>query len=783
MIRNFFTTLLRAALRQKFYAALNLAGLATGLICVMFIYLWVMDEYNKNKFHQDGEKLYHIVSNLDMGEGELLTWTVTPGLLGEDIRENDSQVELVVRTSGQQAVMQADSEKFTERGLYADPGFFDMFSFEVLKGKVTKKHEDISWIAISDELAAKLFGEKNALGKTITLNNTDLYTVSAVFARPPNESGLQFSFVLPYEIYKRNRGSGFTWGNYDHPTYVKIDPSKVEALSKSINARATERANGPGGSVKFHLQPFHDAYLYGRFENGKPVGGRIEYVRIFSIVGVFMLLIACINFTNMATARAASRAKEVGIRKVVGAVRRALVFQFIFESVILACVATVVALGVVFTLLPLFNLLVSKTIALDLSSPAVIISLIGIIVITGLMAGAYPAFFLSSYQPAQVLKGSLQSGFRGASLRRLLVIFQFSLTVVLIASSIVIYSQIEYIRNKNLGYDRNAVVRMQIRGTLNKQFDTFKNELKNQPGIISVSKGNETLVQVNNQNGSFNWPGKDANDNTFFRTVVVDFGYMETMGLTLKEGRFFSEEYHDTTTFVLSEKAVQATGLENPIGAQVTQWGVSGKVIGVVADIHSRSLHEAVDPLVFMCKPQWTSVGFIRIDPQQTETSLASLEATFKKFTDEYPFQYTFLEEDFDTLYNSEKVTGVLAFGFTVMAIIISVLGLLGLAAYTADRRRKEISIRKTLGATVTGIVSMVSSDFVRLSLIAALIGCPLSYWLMEKFLAGYAYHTSLDWRIFAATALVITLISMLTVIFQVVRAALANPVDALRNE
>ncbi|HYG01948.1 MAG TPA: FtsX-like permease family protein [Chryseosolibacter sp.] len=783
MLRNFFTTLLRTVLRQKFYAGLNLAGLATGLICVMFIYLWVMDEYNKDKFHHEGEKIYHIVSNLNISEGEIITWTVTPGKLAEDIKENEISAELVVRVSGQQTVIEASGEKFLEKGFYADPDFFTLFSFPVIKGKVNENNEDISWIAVSDVLAEKLFGAEEPLGKLLTLNNNNTFTVAAVFRHPGSESSMQFSFILPYEIYKRNRGAGFNWGNYDHPTYVKIRPDKVALLAKSINERAAKRADGDGGSVEFYMQPFRDAYLYGKFENGKPVGGRIEYVRIFSIVGIFMLLIACINFTNMATARAASRAKEVGIRKVIGAVRKSLIFQFIFESIILAGIATFIALLVVYTLLPAFNLLVSKTISLELTSPSILIGLISVVLVTGLMAGSYPAFFLSSYQPAHVLKGSMAHQFSGAALRRLLVIFQFSLTVILIASSIVIYSQISYIRNKNLGYERNAVVRMQISGKLYDQFKVFKNEAVNQPGIVSVARGNESLVQVNNQNGSFHWPGKDENDNTFFRTVVADFGYMETMGLTLKEGRLFSESHHDTTTFILSERALEVMGVENPIGMEVNQWGFKGEVIGVVSDVHSRSLHEAVDPLVFMCKPEWTGVGFIKLDPTNIETGLASLETTFKRFTDEYPFNYTFLEDDFDKLYNNEKVTGILALGFTIMAIVISVLGLLGLAAYTADRRRKEISIRKTLGASVTGIVTMVSSDFIRLSIIAAVIGCPLAYWLMEKFLAGYAYHTPLDWKIFLFTAVAITAICIVTVTFQVVRAAIANPVDALRNE
>jgi putative ABC transport system permease protein len=363
------------------------------------------------------------------------------------------------------------------------------------------------------------------------------------------------------------------------------------------------------------------------------------------------------------------------------------------------------------------------------------------------------------------------------------VVFQFSLTVILIASSIVVYTQIDYIQKKDIGYERESILWFATAGKMNEQYDAFRNEISQIAGVKSLGKSNESLIQVNNQNSSVTWPGKDEKNNPFFRTVVADYGFMETMGLKLTEGRFFSKEHNDTSNFVLTKKAVEVMGLENPIGATISQWGFSGKVIGVIEDFHSRSLQESLDPIVLFCKPEWTGMVFVRVEATKTEEAIAQIEEVFKKYSSEFPFSYTFLEDDFDKLYNAEKVTGILALAFTIMAVIISGLGLLGLAAYTAERRRKEISIRKTMGASVAGIVTMISADFIKLSLVAAFIGCPIAYYLMHEFLSGYAYHVDLSWKVFIMTALSMTLICILTVIFQVVRAAAANPVDALRNE
>lgn len=786
MIRNFFTVAIRSFFKQKFFSFINVFGLASGLTCAIFIYLWVSDEVSKDKFHQDSEKIYQVVSNLELSEGEILTWPITPGPLADDIRENVAEVEFVVRTnSASQQLFQYGDKSFNESGLFADPDFFKLFSFKILSGKPSTDSADVSTISISESLSEKLFGNEDPIGKVIKYNTKFDFTVGAVFQDPGAESSLKFDYILPFEIYRKNRGDGFHWGNYDHPLYLKLyDVTASDAASKKINERRAALAqSGNEDNVDFYLQPFTEYYLNGQYENGKPVGGRIKYVRIFAIVAIFILVIACINFMNMATAKAMTRAKEVGVRKAIGAQRQSLIVQFLSESFLISALSILIAIGLVYMLLPMFNELVAKQIVLQLTDIKFLLTLLTILILTGLLAGIYPAFFLSSYKAVNVLKGSSAQNAGGSVLRKALVVFQFSLTVILIACSLVVYNQIDFIMNKNLGYSRESVLTFRLRGNLTNEFDAFKNEALSFPGVVSVSRANQSLVEVNNQTSSVGWQGKPDNSDIFFRSIVTDYDFLETMGLQLTEGRLFKKEFNDTSNFVVTKKAVETMNMKDPIGQSISLWGVQGKIVGVVEDFHGRSMHEGMDPFVFMCKPEWTGTVAIRFDGSKTQEAIAHLEKTYKKFNAEYPFVFSFADDDFKKLYSNEKVTASLALGFTVMAIIISGLGLLGLAAYTAERKKKEISIRKTLGASVSGIVAMMSGDFVKLSLIAAVIGCPIAYYFMSKFLEGYAFHTELSWWLFALTALSVLAISLATIIFQVIKAAIANPVNALRNE
>jgi putative ABC transport system permease protein len=784
MIRNYLLVAIRNFQKQKLYSAINVAGLSAGLLCVVFIYLWVSDELRMNNYNETTSSVYQVMTNIK-NDG-VITWETTPGVLAEELTKSIPEVKQVVRlmNNGDQLV-QIDDKSFLEKGLFGDEQVFDMFGFPVTAGDQTHPVPNKNSIALSQALATRIFGNDDPIGKTLRIQKSYDVTVTSVFADLPQHSSIQFQFILPYEIYKEQRADGYNWGNFDHPTYITFHPeANVAEASQKINEHLDKLNLSEDGRdwVDFYLQPFSERYLNATFENGAPAGGRIQYVQIFLIVAGFILLIACINFMNMATAKASSRAKEVGVRKVIGAERKNLIFQFIAESMLISLVAMTLAVAAAYTLLPLFNVLVSKNIAsVELINAQFLMYSLVIVMITGLLAGSYPAFFLSAYNPASVLKGTLYSAFSGAALRKTLVVFQFTLTVVLVASALVIYKQVNFIQHKNLGYNRESIVQFSARGAVAQNFNAFRNEVLKNPAIKSVSKSNQSLVEVQNQTSSVTWPGKPDDAIIYFRAVVMDFGTLETLEFALKDGRFFSTE-SDTGAFIITEKTVATMGLKNPVGTRISLWGNEGTVVGVVNDFHSRSLTEQIDPIVFYCQPNWTNQVYAKVQGSNEE-ALQTLAAVYKKFSPEYPFEYKFMDESFDKLYASERTTGKLAFGFTLLAIVISGLGLLGLAAYTAERRKKEISIRKVLGASVGSLISMMSRDFAFLSIIATVIGCPVAYYLMGQFLQRYQYHTELSWEVFAITAVSVLTLSLVTVIGQVTRAALSNPVNSLRSE
>lgn len=787
MLKNMLTVTVRNFLRQPFYSFINVVGLSTGLTCAFLIWLWVTDETSVDRFHHESEKIYHVVCNLEQGNGDVVTWPITPGPLAEAIRESVPEVEIAVRTIGTGSLLFQYGEKsFMETGLYADPDFFRLFSFPILQGKPSYDSTDIVSISISKTLAQKLFEDEDPVGKMVTVNQKYDFTVAAVFDDITPQSSIQFEYILPLEIYKRNRGTGFNWGNFDHPLYLRLThEDKVGEASAKINHIVEEiaRAEGYERKFEFYLQPFADYYLYSTYEKGRPVGGRIQYVKIFSIVAIFIVVIACINFMNMATARATRRMKEVGVRKAIGAQKRSLIVQFIVESTLTSFLSMILALVLTYLALPHFNTLVSKKIVIDFTDIRFLTSVGIITLVTGVLAGSYPAFFLSSFRPVQVLKGTIPHQQGQFSLRKGLVVFQFALTVILVMSSLVMRDQINYIFNKNLGYDRESVLTFRANGNLRNEFEAFRNEALQFPAIQKISRANQSLVQVQNQTSTVSWPGMTEDQEALFRVVTVDYDFIETMGLKLVEGRAFSRDFNDTSNFILTRRSVETMGLENPIGQTIKVWGIPGVVVGVIDDFHSRSLHEDIDPIILFCKPEWSGWIVARLEGTQTQQAVEFLEATYKKYNPEYPFTYSFLENDFEKLYRSEKVTQSLGISFTAMAIIISGLGLLGLAAYTSERRKKEISIRKTLGASVSSIVRLISADFLKLSAIAVIIGCPVAYYLMRLFLQNFAYHTDFKWEVFAITSIGVLALALLIVAYQVIKTAMANPVDALRNE
>lgn len=783
MLKNYFLVAVRNFLRQRLFSLLNVAGLAVGLACTLLIFLWLSDEVSKDKFHADVDRIYHVVANIYNPEGAI-TWPITPGPLAEEIRNNIPEAEYVAHVADDgPRLIQYQEKNFLPDGYFTDPDFFKIFSYKIIAGDANNPLPDPSSIVLTKSLAEKLFGKEDAIGQVIKLRADNDVKVTAVMEDVPSQSSLKFEFIAHFDVHKKYREQ--QWGNFDYPLFIKFKSNvDVQASTEKINnhvAKVLDLSEEDRKRGAYYLQPFAERYLYGTFENGFPVTGRIKYVKIFSIVAIFILVVACINFMNMATARAAIRHKEIGVRKVIGAQRTALTIQFIVESIFVSAISMVLALFMVEVFLPIFNNIVSKQIDIAYDQPKFFLPIVAIILVTGFLAGSYPALVLSNVNPVKALKGTPISVAQGASLRKILVVFQFVISVVLIVSSLVVYKQIEFIQSKNLGYDKENIVVFPARGI--KDYGSMKNQLESIPGISQISMANESIVEVQNQNSSFSWPGKAEDSRLYVRTIVVDYNFIETMGLKVLEGRSFSEEHNDTASVMINKKLASLMNVKNPIGMETNQWGLKGKIVGIVEDFHSRSLSESMDPMVLLCYPAYTGRFYVRIEPGKTQETLAALGEQWKIANPLYPFEYTFLDSHYEKLYREEQVIGQISTGFTFMAILISGLGLLGLASYSTERKKKEISIRKVLGASVPNLIVLMSTEFIILTAIALFIGCPVAYYFMNQFLEGYAYHVTIDPSVFIATSIGLIVVTLSVILFQVTRAAVTNPVNNLRSE
>jgi putative ABC transport system permease protein len=784
MLKNYLVVAVRNFLRQRLFSFINVAGLAAGLACSLFIFLWVSDELKKDRFHANIDQIYHIVYNIYNPEGTI-TWTNTPGPLADEIKNNIPEIEYVAPIADDgPRLIQVDDKSFLPDGYFTYPEFFKIFSYKIIEGDAGNPLADPNSIVLTKSLAQKLFGNEPAVGKPVKLRVDYDLKVSAVMEDVPNESSLQFEFIAHFDVHKKNRPQ--SWSNSDYPLFLKFrdqhfNASETQAKIHNHLVKVLEVSEEGSKSFLFYLQPFADRYLYASFENGFPVSGRIKYVKIFTIVAIFILVVACINFMNLATARAAIRHKEIGMRKVIGAQRWVLITQFISESILIAALSMIIAVLVVEVSLPLFNTLVSKQIIIQYSQPQFYLPVILIVLITGMLSGSYPAFILSKVNPVKALKGGSVTATQGASLRKALVVFQFVISVVLIVSSLVVFKQIEFIQSKNMGYNKENVMIIPGRGVSN--YELFKNKLSELPGVSSVALANQNIIQVQNQNSSFNWEGKPEDNRIYVRTLVVGYDFIETMGLNVVEGRSFKPEHNDTSNVIINQKMASLMNVDDPIGIKTDQWGAQGKIVGVVEDFHIRSMSESMDPIVILCRPDWTGRVYVRVEATKIQETISKIEQEWKTASPNFPFEYAFLDEAFGKLYKEEQVISKLSVGFTFMAVLISALGLLGLAAYSTERKKKEISIRKVLGATVPNLIMLMSTEFLVLTAIALLVGCPAAYYLMNEFLQGYAYHVSIHYSVFVTTAIGLLFVTLFVILFQVSRAALTNPVDNLRNE
>jgi putative ABC transport system permease protein len=784
MLRNYFTIAIRNLLRKKVFSTINILGLAIAMAFSLLIFLWVADEVNYDQFHANGNRVYRVLQT-QVHEESVVCSDITTALLAQALKAEMPEVELsTMMTSPDQWTFKVKDEITREQGSYASEDFFLMFSFPLVKGDPKNCLSTADQIVISQKVATKYFGDTDPIGQSIHIDNRKDFFVSGVFADVPKNSSLQFDFILPYKDYL-NAPWANDWGAIGDKVFVQL---KGNAAAETLDLKLKDFLKTKIADTRdqLGLQPFQEIYLHSNFKNGVQDGGRIEYVRLFSVVAVLILLVACVNFMNLATAQSVKRSKEVGIRKVIGAGRKQLMGQFMGEAILTAILSLVIALFLVELLLPSFNILTEKELWLSYTEPKFILLLIGLAIVTGFVSGSYPALFLSSLRPAKILKGALKFNSSAIGFRRALVVFQFSLSIIFILGTIVVYQQMQFIQNKNLGVDRENLIYQVFEGGLVKNLNAFKTELLQLPGVQSVTYSNQPIFNVQFTSTWIEWPGK--NKEVVFASAGVSYDYLHTMGIKLSEGRDFSPAFiSDSSNVIVNEEAVRQMGIANPIGHEITNrrdMVRKGKIIGVVKNFHLQSLHAPIEPLCIFLDtyPTWGFVS-VRTEPGKTKEAIASMTNANKKYNSEFPFAYAFADEEFRKQYAAESLVENLTKGFSFLTIFISCLGLFGLAMFSAEQRTKEIGIRKILGASVTGIVQLLSKDFVKLILIAFVIATPLGWYAMNQWLQGFAYRTEISWWIFGVAGIVAILIALLTASSQAIKAAVSNPVESLRSE
>jgi ABC-type antimicrobial peptide transport system permease subunit len=790
MFKNYFKAAWRNLINNKAHSFINIAGLSVGLACSLLIFLWVQNELRVDAFYENDSRLYkvyereyykdHIDGNYD-----------TPGPLAEELKKKIPEVEdaVMLQEENELTTLQANNKILKTEGTGASQGLFSMFGYPLLQGTPASALSSTISMAISEKTADAFFGSpQNAMGKTIRFDNRKDYKITAVFKNLPANASRKFDYLISWEALQQDRPWIKSWRNSGPLTYVLLrSDANVELVNKKL-AHFRDlyvKDNSTAYHVELGLQKFSEVYLHNHFTNGRVDGGRIEYVHLFSIIAIFILLIACINFMNLTTARSVKRAKEVGVRKTIGAMRGVLIKQFIGESIVLTSLAVVVALMLMVSLLPLFNQITQKQIQLPFNQISFWLNIVIITIVTGLISGSYPALYLSSFNPVKVLKGTTRLSEGAVWFRKSLVVFQFVLCLILIIGTIVVSEQVNFIQKKNLGYDRENLIYIPVEGELINKYPAFKNEALQMPGIQNISFISDNPVYLDQWTNGVDWEGRSPNTLISFEHPDAGYDFAKTMKLEVANGHYFSKDFPtDKDGYVLNETAAKDMGYANPVGKFITVNGRRGKIIGVLKDFNFRSLHETIKPMIIRFGENEDHGNILlRTQPGKTREALVNLEALCKKFNPAFPFTYSFTDEEYQKLYNNEQVIGKLSNTFAFLAIFISCLGLLGLVIFTAEQRTKEVGIRKVLGASVTSIIQLLSSDFLKLVFIAILIASPIAWWAMKSWLNNYAYKITISWWMFAAAGGLVILIATVTISFQAIKAAIANPVKSLRTE
>jgi putative ABC transport system permease protein len=775
----------RNFLRYKSSFLINLIGLSSGLACALLIYLWVNDEWHVDKFHTNRDRLYQVKENVEQ-DGGMITRITTSGPTAEALATEMPEVEYAVTNTFDHIfhdVLSIEGNDIKAGGLYASADFFKLFSFELIQGNKNQVLSDKKSIVITEGLAKQLFGTtENIVGKTVEWQHKKQYQVSGVLQDLPALSSVKFDFILTFEAFKEDNNWVLNWFNTAPQTFVLLkEGTDIERFNKKIADLVRTKTEGNANHRTPFIARYADAYLYGKYENGKQAGGRIEYVRLFSIIALFIVMIACINFMNLSTARASRRMKEVGMKKAVGARKSSLVVQYLSESTLICLLSLLIAILLVVLVLPQFNTIVGKNLTLHFNLKFTV-GLLGLVLLTGLIAGSYPAFYLSKFKPVTVLKGKLNNFAGEVWARKGLVIFQFTLSIILIVSVWVVYKQIQFIQTEKLGYSKNNIIIIRSEGKIDEKKETFISEIQKISGVMAASNGGHDMTGHNGGTYGIEWPGKDPENRTEFENMAANYGLIEMLGISIKEGRSFSKNFADSSSIIFNEAGIKLMGLSDPIGKEVKLWGRNMQIVGVVNDFKFESFHEQIKPAFFWLQPNAPNI-MIKIEAGKEQEVIAQLQKFCREFNPGFPLDYRFLDADYQSLYAAENRVSILSKYFAGLAILISCLGLFGLAAFNAERRNKEIGIRKVLGSTDFAIVRLLSADYTKMVLTAIFISLPISYILAKSWLGSFAFRIELEWWFFVGAGLIALLIAWFTVGILTIKASRVNPSECLRGE
>ncbi|WP_462249074.1 ABC transporter permease [Ekhidna sp.] len=789
MLKNFFLISLRNLKKNGLYSVINISGLSIGIVCSVLILLWVVNEVSFDKFLPKYDRLYQVWASSDF-DNKINNWASVPLPTYEEMKVIDSNVKnSVVAGWGNPRLLSAGDVRVIKDGYYVSEEFLEMFEFPLVAGSHKEALKDPMSIVLSESLAKILFGNEDPIGKQVKLSDEGTLQVSAIVKDIPENSTFQFDYLATWK-YRESvnewvKDNKTNWGNYSFQVFVELnDPSREVDVEHSIHDLLIEKDGEDGLDKHLFLHPMKDWRLKTNWnDKGEQTGGRNDYVQLFTSIAIVILIIACINFMNLATARSEKRAKEVGIRKSLGTSRKRLIYQFISESIFITFIAFVFAVILTELALPSYNNLVDKELFIDYTSIYFWLSSVGIVLILGIIAGSYPAFYLSSFRPAQTLKGTIKVGKGATTPRKVLVITQFAFSVVLMISTIVIFQQINLVKNRDLGYQQERLIAVETTNDLRDNYDVLKQELLASGLVESVTRSNSQITQTNSHN-FLGWPGKPEDQRVIFTTITTTYDYAKTMGIDILMGREFSKDFaSDSNAIVINKAALELMGLEDPIGTNLDLWGDKKKLIGVVDNVLMGSPYEPVQPM-FMILEDWG--GFISVRVKETndlQRTMADIEQIFNTHNPAYPFEYNFADVEFQRKFTTINLTRKLASLFATLAMIITGLGLFGLASYTAEQRIKEIGIRKVLGATVTSLMNLMSKDFAKLVMISIFIAMPIAWYLMDSYLDRYSIRVNVSWWIFPIVGAIVLIFAIAIVSEQARRAAKVNPVKSLRSE